>query len=75
MVDRNLFFIIDNLEKFLSVSQIIIDNVMYIFKIVVKLEKKIYQVSFIYKLKDFRALLGPLPGPWNGPIQVRGPED
>ena len=36
MVDHNLFLAIDSAEKLLSASQLIIGNVMYIFRIVVK---------------------------------------
>lgn len=35
-VDQNVFFIFDNLEKFLSTSQLIIDNVMNIFNIAIR---------------------------------------
>jgi len=36
MVDRNLFLIIDNLENLLAALQLVIGNVMYVFRIVVK---------------------------------------
>jgi hypothetical protein len=39
MVDQNLFFVIDSLEKFLSASQLFIGNVISIFGIVVKYGK------------------------------------
>jgi len=39
MVDRFFFIIFDSLEKFLSASQLVIGNVMLIFRFVVKFEK------------------------------------
>jgi len=34
MVDQNLFLVIDSIEKLLSASQLVIGNVMQIFRIV-----------------------------------------
>ena len=39
MVDRIFFFIFYSLEKFLSASQLVIGNVMLIFRFIVKFEK------------------------------------
>jgi len=78
MVDRNLFLRIDNLEKLLPASQLVIGNVMYVFRIVVKCGTTSAKFLSYVSQQYFRALLGQCwghcPGPYKGPVQVRSPE-
>jgi len=56
MVDQNLFFITDSLEKFLSASQLFI--VKANFWDCCQMWETCYQTSSIYELQYFRAFLG-----------------
>ena len=72
MFGSNLLVIVESLEKFPSVSQLIIGNVMLIFRIVVKFgEKK--TIRFLHMSckvsRHFGALLRFLPGPGKSPVQ------
>ena len=67
MVDRNLFVIIDNLEKLLAASHLLVGNVTYICRVVVKSAKTFSKFFFficdpVIFQSLARAFLGSLPG-------------
>ena len=77
MVDHNLFFVIDSAEKLLSASQLIL---VMSYKFLGLLSSQGNPLSSFFRVWAVgfrgisRALLGPLPGPWKGRVQVRQPE-